>query len=159
MVTNLKQLHKIESSLEKLHKEFNEQVSIIDKDTKDFHNAIIKLSAKYPDHTELLQFIVFVNDKLETNHDLFRTVVVDSFNDLVKQKQELVQVIIENRDKTNVTPETKPGFFTNIFSKVKSFKDIKIVFISGAVMTLSLAAMLAPEALKELIIWFTKLFV
>ncbi len=139
----MESLDKIELSLIELQKDFNEQINLINKDTKDFHNAIIKLSAKYPDHTELLQFIVFVNDKLEINQDIFRGIVQDGFNEIIKQKKEIVQQMKKHKIQSD-----KSG---SLLDKIKSFKDLKIALVALAVIILGLSAIFAPTEMAALI--------
>jgi uncharacterized coiled-coil DUF342 family protein len=55
-------LTEIENSLIKLHDDFNKQIQALGNNPQEFHKVLIELSTKYPDHKELLQFIVFIND-------------------------------------------------------------------------------------------------
>jgi len=143
----MKDLHRITETLDKLKEEFNSQLSAIDDDTKNFHNAMIDLSAKYPDHKELLQFIVFVNDKLETNQNIFSEVIVESFNDLIDTKKDLIYQLENKGDKINIESEPTVGVMT----LVDLFKDIKVLAISGAVFVAGLTVIFAPDKLPEIL--------
>ena len=77
------ELKRIDNSLEKLQDDFNKQLDAIEDDTHSFHRAMIELSAKNPEHKEIVQFIVLVNDKLETKHKNHSEVMVDSLNEMI----------------------------------------------------------------------------
>lgn len=145
----MKDLKKIDQSLEQLHKDFNTQLEALGSDNKEFHNALIELSAKYPDHKELLQFIVFINDKLETNQTLFSDIVVESFNELVKVKKTLVQKIIDEKDTKIVNGDD------SLWSKVKSttnlMKNAKMVMTTLAVILLAIGILVAPDMFLAII--------
>jgi len=123
-------LENLDRSLQKLQEDFNRQLEILNNDPKEFHNALIDLSAKYPDHKELLQFIVFINDKLETNQSLFSEIITESFQESIKLKRELVKEIQET--KCNIKPKPK--------LKIPDIKDIKIILMSLAIIVVLLGA-------------------
>lgn len=145
----MKELIKIDKSLELLYKDFNSQLEVLGSDTKEFHNALIDLSAKYPDHKELLQFIVFINDKLETNQTLFTEIVVDSFNELIKSKKVLVQQLIE--DKENEKINTGFGFWAKIKTSSGIMKNIKIILTSLAIILIAAGVLISPEMFIEVL--------
>lgn len=155
----LKQLKKIETSLYDLHKEFNSQLEILGKDAKGFHNVLIDLTAKYPDHRELIQFIVFINDKLETNQTLFSDIVADSFNEMIRVKKDLVTKLIDDDEEfhsnNNKHEET---LLNSVISKVKTFKDIKILSIAIAAIVIVLGSIYAPSAIIVVLTTLAKLF-
>lgn len=124
----MEKLREIEDSLKRLHEEFNEQVVTLSTDTKEFHNSLINLVAKYPEHKELIQFIVFVNDKLESNQYMFSEVIVEAFNDLVDSKRALVQEVIITRKSVSCFERLK-----NTFKKA----DVKIIVIGIVVIVVS----------------------
>jgi len=152
----VKDFKRMEISLEQLHKDFNTQLEALGTNTKEFHNTIIDLSAKYPDHKELLQFMVFINDKLETNQTIFAEIVIDSFNESIRNKLTLVQKLIEEK-------EIKTDTFDNmtIWEKVKStgyiMKNVKMILTALAVITLAAGAVLAPDMFIEIIKELSKL--
>ena len=144
----MKELKKIEASLEKLHIDFNTQLSALQSDAKEFHNCIIDLSAKYPEHRELLQFIVFINDKLETNQKIFEEIIVDSFNELVKQKRGLLSEIIDTKSRTH----KEVGILGKIKSYTIGLKDAKLLTTSIAVIAVVAGALIAPDILMNVIL-------
>ena len=156
----MKDLKKIEASLELLHSDFNKQLAALSRDSKEFHTALIELSFKYPDHKELLQFIVFINDKLETNHTIFSDIVTESFNELVRVKKEMVTKIIEDKEVV-VVESTKPkkAFLARVLGHANIFKDIKLGLISLAVILLAIAVLVAPGMFLEVLKALAKLLV
>ena len=143
-------LIQIKDSLEKLEKDFNVQIEALGKDSEDFHNSLIDLVSRYPEHKELIQFIVFVNDKLETKQSMFSDVISDSFNEIVAIKKQLLYNMIEDTEDTNnidknVSEDIPKGFWSGIMSKVKTFKDIKIILITIAIIAVVIGVILAPN--------------
>jgi len=144
----MKELKKIDQSLLKLQQDFNTQLEALGSDTKEFHNALIELSTKYPDHKELLQFIVFINDKLEINQNIFQEIVCDSLNQLIRLKKDLVCDIIEIHG--NGPKETKT-LWDNVKGFVGSFKNAKIILTALAVISLAAAVIIAPAMFLKII--------
>jgi len=145
----MKELKKIDQSLLKLQQDFNTQLEALGSDTKEFHNALIDLSAKYPDHKELLQFIVFINDKLEINQNIFQEIVFDSLNQLISLKKDLVSDIIEIHGNE---PKESKALWDSIKGFVGSFKNTKIILTALAVISLAAAVIIAPTMFLKIIV-------
>jgi hypothetical protein len=144
----MKELKKIDQSLQKLQQDFNTQLEALGSDTKEFHNALIELSAKYPDHKELLQFIVFINDKLEINQNIFHEIVCDSLNQLIALKKDLVCDIMEIHGNT---PKEEKTLWGKVKGFVGSFKNAKIILTALAVISLAAAVIIAPAMFLKII--------
>ena len=141
----MKELKQLETSLEELHKDFNRQLEALGDDSKEFHKALIELTSKYPDHKELIQFIVFVNDKLETNQTLFKDIVVESFNELVGIKKTFVLGLIDKEYLPN-TPD-KPGFISSVIKSMSQLKDMKTLVFGVAIILFVIGVLVAPDVL------------
>ncbi|MCK5537866.1 MAG: hypothetical protein KAI79_13655 [Bacteroidales bacterium] len=137
----MEELKNIETSLTELHKDFNKQLEALGNDSTEFHNALIDLSSKYPDHKELIQFIVFINDKIETNQTLFQDVVVESFNELIKVKKTLVNKMIQEKE-VKINTEMLSD---KILKYLVTMKDMKLVMISIAIIFLTIGVILIPD--------------
>jgi len=149
----MKKLSEVDGSLLKLRADFNKQLSAIEDDTHSFHTAMIDLSAKNPEYKELIQFIVFVNDKLETKHKTHSEVMIEAFNELIDVKRSLIHAI------TDVKEKEEQGFFKKIFNSTKIFADIKMTVIGVAAIAIAIVIMISPDivltvlkALAELIL-------
>jgi ABC-type bacteriocin/lantibiotic exporter with double-glycine peptidase domain len=134
-------IREISESLEKLQIDFNTQLQHLNTDTITLNKEIIKLSSRYPEHAELLEFIIFVNDKVETRQTIFSEVVIDSFNSLVELKKEMIKEII-SRDDITITAH-KPTENKSWIEIIKS--DYKFIGIILAVIIVSLTAMVQPQ--------------
>lgn len=127
-------LNSLEESIKLLNKEFNTQLQAINaensKEMKKMHDDMISLSSKHPDHAELLKFIVFVNDKLETKHTMMSDIVQDTINEMLRNKQVLVKEFIEQ--------EGKESFITKFMKKIKAINYIKTIvgFIISVIIAL-----------------------
>lgn len=141
----MQDLKKIEQSLLKLQEDFNQQLDAVEEDTHSFHQTMIDLSCKYPEHKELLQFIVFINDKLETKHKTYSGVMVDSFNELIAVKRTLVQSMERNYDDTKENKQENMDFFSKIFNSTKMFADLKITVISLAAIAVAVVVLISPD--------------
>jgi len=140
----MKNLKKIENSLEKLHDDFNKQLEAIGTDSTEFHKALIELTAKYPDHKEIIHFIVSVNDRLTTQHSIFSEVLSDSFNELVKIKKDLLYNLIDDKQESSIKN-------TSFISKIKTFKDIKIILVTLSIIAIAVGVIFAPHAFLNVV--------
>ena len=141
----MKDLKKIDASLDLLYEEFNVQLEAIGSDKNEFHTALIKMARKYPDHEELIHFITFINDKLETNQQIFSGVVVESFNELIRTKKMLVQKLIDEKEKSE-TIEANSGFWKRTFKMATNIKDVKIIMLYITIILALGGAVFAPDA-------------
>jgi len=144
-------LFEIESSLSKLKSDFNMQLSAMEKDVDSFHKAMIDLTAKYPEHKELVQFIVLVNDKLETKQENYAELVSDSFTELINIKMNLVKAI-KRKNAMDAKPEVsnskeKVGFFKRIYLNTKFIGDLKITLLSIAAILIAILIFISPDIL------------
>ena len=135
----MRDLTEVDDSLLKLRIDFNKQLSAIEDDQHSFHTAMIELSAKNPENKELVQFIVFVNDKLETKHKTHSEVLIDAFNELIDVKRSLIQTLKE------VKEHEEQGFFKKIFNSTKIFADIKMTVIGIAAIAIAVVVMISPD--------------
>ena len=110
----MERLQELNESLIELKKDFNTQINAIESNKVEFDDVLIELSAKYPEHRELLSFIVHVNDKLETNQTIFVDIVSDTLNEIIKNKNILIKKIISDKQK-NTGEDTE-----SIWGKTKS---------------------------------------
>ena len=135
----IQDLEKIEISLIKLKRDFNIQLSALSSDSKEFHNSIIELSYKYPNHKELLQFIVHVNDKLEAHQSLFSDIVADTFNDMLEVKADMVGKMIQIQKKAIKDKEKSDSFFKRVKSNIINAHLKTIIgYIVAAVIVIAL---------------------
>lgn len=139
----MKDLREIESSLERLQLDFNKQLEALGSDSKEFHNSLIELSSKYPDHKELLQFIVFINDKIETKQSIFSDIIVESFNELVRTKKLLVKKMIADNNIPQLGPVIKEPFYAKW--KITNIKDVKLILVSVAIIFITAGVVFTPE--------------
>ena len=90
-------LQQLDKTLEQLKKDFNEQMNAIENDLGEFHKILINLSTKYPEQKELLEFIVFINDRIETSQTNMKEVLTESFNAIIYVKKEIIKQNIKSR--------------------------------------------------------------
>lgn len=91
MITELKE---IQQALETLLKDIDNQLAALSIDSKTFHKNLIELLSEFPDDKDLIQFIVFINDRLETNQTISKDIFMDSIKAVIKQKLILVKRLI-----------------------------------------------------------------
>lgn len=131
----LEELKEIDCRLELISNDLDIQFSAITIDSATFHKNMLQVASKHPEAEGLIQFIVFVNDRLETNQTLYRSILLDSLKNLIKQKQNLIKRLIveaEQKDKTSLTE--KLGKF---------LKEHKITLIVMAVTTIITAVVVS----------------
>lgn len=153
----MKNIDKLQEDLEKIKNEFNQQISALETDQKDFHNSLIALSAKYPEHLEMLQFIVFINDKLETNQSLFIDIVGDTFNSTIENKQEFIEVFEEIYFGEN-SPRQEEGFLNKMKRYLTYIRDSKILITAIAIIAIIIGTIMAPDVMVNIVSLLIKLF-
>jgi hypothetical protein len=95
MITELKE---IQQALETLLKDLDIQLAAISTDSKTFHSNLINLLSEFPDDKELIQFIVYINDRLETNQTISKDIFMDSIRGVIKQKLILIKRLIREEE-------------------------------------------------------------
>jgi len=120
------ELRELEESSRYLKKDFNNQMNAMEDDMQDFHKQIIKLSTKYPEQKEILEFIVFINDRIETNQTNYKGVINDTLNNIIDIKHQIIKQHLKARmiDKDYESNRTIWG---KIYSFINTLKDIKWV--------------------------------
>jgi len=138
-------LKEIEESLKQLKKDFNEQLSNITTDTVSLNTAIIHLSSKYPEHADLLEFIIFVNDKIDTKHTIFTEIIIENFNSFVDIKSDLI-IEIDKLNKCNIFDSI---LNLNVFKLL--LKNVKFMSIIITIIIISITIITEPEIVNKLI--------
>lgn len=152
----LEELKEIEVSLDVLSKELDQQLSATILEADKFHEQLINLLSKFPENKELIQFIVFINDRLVTTHTISRDILYDTVKGIIKQKQYLVKRLLKEYEKK----ETKQSIFVKTSDFLKANKTTIIVIAASVSITLILVGLFiipteTMEALK-LLKGFTK---
>lgn len=76
--------------------DLDRQLEILNTDENTFHNSIIEIIGNNPNSKELVQFIVSINDKIETKNDILKDVLSDSLKTLILKKIEIFKQINES---------------------------------------------------------------
>jgi len=111
--------------LEILEKDLVNDLNNIDPDNKELHENIIKLSAKYPEQSDILKFILFINDIQNTARANLENVYIDNFSELVKKKKQILKLL--NDIITEIKKESKDE---NIKGNIYNWKSILFNFVS-----------------------------
>ena len=108
-----------EEELETIIKDLDKQLSALNTDNNTFHNAIIETIAKNPKSKELVQFIVEINDRMETKNGVLKEIISDSLSELVRKKIKIFKEITKELEKLNRYHVSTPVQETNL----NKFKD------------------------------------
>jgi arsenate reductase-like glutaredoxin family protein len=143
------ELKSIDIKLELIIKDLDIQFSAMTIDSATFHKNMLEVSSKHPESQTLIQFIVFVNDRLETNQTIYRGILLDSLKNLIVQKQMLIKRLIVEAEQR----EAKASVTERVGKFFKDNKTILIVISATVVITsLVVSLLLVPsetiEALK-----------
>lgn len=180
-MNNRKEIEQLYDNLDLLKKDFNVQLNGIENDLKEFHKILINLTKKYPEHAELLEFIVFINDKLETNQTQYKQVIsevitkmidykkiildgytaVDSqilniLTDLEKGdlqivKRESTKNYIDNKSIDTNSKDTKDKGWSTSFQDINYLKEIKWTVVSVLCILVVLSTLISPKEVKSII--------
>jgi hypothetical protein len=124
-----------------MYSDFNNQMNAINKDTKDFHKEIIKLTQAYAPQADLIEFIVYVNDRLETEHSIFSGVISETLNSLLNHIIDEQGEIIESEKK---------------FDIVEFLTEFKFQILAGFGAIIFILFMLNPQDGKTLLEYIIK---
>jgi len=134
----VEELKEIETSLAELLKDLETQFSAISLESDTLHKNLINLSSKFPNDKEMIQFIVFINDRLETSHTISRDILYDTVKGILKQKQFLIKRLIKDYDKNVKASESKLMKFMEL---LKANKVTIIMMAASITITLTLVAL------------------
>jgi len=135
----LNDLKEIEHSLEQLSKELDSQLSAYSSDADKFHENLINLLSKFPDDKELIQFIVFINDRIVTSHTISRDILYETVKGIIKQKQYLLKRLIKEYEIKSVTEESK---IVKLFEFIKTNKTTLIIITLSLAFSLTMVSLL-----------------
>jgi hypothetical protein len=161
----IKELEELDMKIADLKRNLNNQVNAIESDISDFHKQLIDLSAKYPQHKQLLEFVVFVNDKLETDHSNFKAVLMESMNELIQIKRDVLKQNIKAKkscmDKfTDMAAEAQQealSFWQSLIGKINSFKDLKWLLTVCLIIIIIVGFIVIPETMIQALSWIIKI--
>jgi len=139
-------IEKIEQKIEKLKKDFSTQLSAIAEDKADFHKSLVEISSKHPEYSELISFMVFINDKMEIHQHLFKEIILNAINDLADSKKDVLMLIKDNHpEKVNINNEKPKQTIGNKIGKIGlHLKDIKWILLALAVIGLIVSFIINP---------------
>ena len=147
----LEELKDIEQKLEQLSKELDTQLSATSLESDKFHENLINLLSKFPDDKELIQFIVFINDRLVTNHEISRDILYETLRGLILQKQYLVRRLIKEHENIIQKRKEEP-IISKLIEFVKTNKTTIIIVASSVSVTLLVVALfIIPDTTIETI--------
>lgn len=135
-----KEIDELITRLEKLKSDFNNQLTLIDNDINEFHKVLLDLVSKYPEHKDIVEFIIFVNDKIKLEQIVMKEVILDTFNELIQIKTETLKIF--NQENENTT--------NNIMTYLQS-NDFKHLLYIVAFIIFILMVIIAPDTAKTLL--------
>lgn len=139
----LDDLKDIDNELTRLIRELDQQQTAVGYDNILFHNQMIAVLAKHPESTELIDFVVKINDKLELNHIMSREILFDTIKGVLLIKQSLVKTLIRESKKSSEKPETP---LLKAFAFIKENKQTIIIIALSIVFSLVMvSAIVSPE--------------
>ena len=175
-MNNRKEIEQLYDNLDLLKKDFNVQLNGIENDLKEFHKILINLTKKYPEHAELLEFIVFINDKLETNQTQYKQVISEVITKMIDYKKiilagytavdsqilniltDLEIVNLQIVKKENIRSHTddkslgskEKGWLVSL-QNINYLKEIKWTIVSVLCILVVLSTLIAPKEVKSII--------
>lgn len=154
----------LNEKLEVFKKESIKQLDAIDFDTKEFHKTLINLLSKYPEHKDLLEFTVYINDRIEMNQVQFKEILKDIIEDTISLKQEHILKDVHYRkqwlDKTNNIVENnpiqvveEPKQKSNVLDVLDLLPELKIILLIIFGIVATIGFVVAPDTTKQVFSW------
>lgn len=145
----MEDLKEIEKNLQKLEAALDRQFEAASttSDLDKFHKNLIEILAQSPQEKEIIEFVVFINDRLETKHTITTEIMLETIKDVIKLKRQMVKKIIGLCDNTK-----KISLFERFLYFVSDNKVLlMIILISLGVVVFGLVVFLMPEQLIEIL--------
>lgn len=145
----MEDLKEIEKNLQKLEAALDRQFEAASttSDLDKFHKNLIEILAQSPQEKEIIEFVVFINDRLETKHTITTEIMLETIKDVIKLKRQMVKKIIGLCDNTK-----KISLFERFLDFVSDNKVLlMIILISLGVVVFGLVVFLMPEQLIEIL--------
>lgn len=145
----MEDLKEIEKNLQKLEAALDRQFEAASttSDLDKFHKNLIEILAQSPQEKEIIEFVVFINDRLETKHTITTEIMLETIKDVIKLKRQMVKKIIGLCDNTK-----KISLFERFLDFVSDNKGLlMIILISLGVVVFGLVVFLMPEQLIEIL--------
>lgn len=152
----IQELEKLDTDLTKLKTDFNNQMNAIEFDLKEFHKYLIELSTKYPENKEILEFIVFINDRIETSQTNMKEILGESLNELISIKQQIIKQSIKSRQLCKAQEDKKETFWSSMADKF-GFKELKWVIGGIAVIGFLTMLYISPDIIFTTFDWIMKI--
>lgn len=130
-----KELFDIHMRLYDTHQTFLRQMSALDEDIGSLHKEILSIAINNPENKEILEFIVFINDRLETRHTQFEDILKEVIIDMLTTKKDDINIhnkIVKHMEEL----EPKPNIFKKLLSKVNTLSDVKTLLGIGFALVL-----------------------
>ena len=175
-MNNRKEIEHLYNNLDSLKKDFNIQLNGIESDLREFHKILINLTKKYPEHAELLEFIVFINDKLETNQTQYKQVIsevitkmidykkiiltgytavdtqiVNILSDLDKGDLQIIRKASSTTNKIDTDSPNKESGWTSALQNINYIKEIKWTIVSVLFVLIVVVTVIAPKEIKSVL--------
>lgn len=145
-----RKMEAIKQDLDRIKKELSLQLNALDDDMNSLHKRIIQLGVKYPEQQELIEFIVFINDRLGTRHSQLEEIMSETISDLIGIKKKTLDINISLANNVKHL-KSKKSFWEMLFTKITSIHDVKVLFGLAFVLSAVLAKVFYPEASSEFI--------
>lgn len=145
----MEDLKEIEKNLQKLEAALDRQFEAASttSDLDKFHKNLIEILVQSPQEKEIIEFVVFINDRLETKHTITTEIMLETIKDVIKLKRQMVKKIIGLCDNTK-----KISLFERFLDFVSDNKVLlMIILISLGVVVFGLVVFLMPEQLIEIL--------
>ena len=135
--------NKLTKSEEKLLEDFNELFDSSGEKMNKFHDELIKISSKNPEMIDIIKFIIFVTDNIDTSHKKLSSLTLDKLEENYQIKRDIIKKIEEIKNQ-----KPKPKFsWNNILTNVK---EIKVILGIGSVFVLIIGVIFFPERLDDI---------
>ena len=142
----MKELEDLGHKLDYLELSFAKQLQAIEDDVNEFHKNLLHLATTYPESKDLLEFIVFINDRLNTKQTNFEDILKEIISDLIKFKKELIKHGITINDKVEFMSRRK--WYMKLFDKFQQLNLKTSLLVVGSITFIGLAAFYPKEALE-----------
>jgi hypothetical protein len=138
----------LEKRLQDILENLDSQIAVLNNQNDiGFHKSLINIMSVYPESKEIIQFVVDINDRLETKNEIFKDLVYDSIRNIVYVKQ---QIVIELIKELKIIEAAKVSRTTAFFHYLRDTITPKVIIVSLAIILIMGGVLIAPNEVMEI---------
>ena len=147
------ELDKLDLRLKEVLKDFQAQLASLGTKSSDFHVSLVEIISKNPEQKEMINFIVHVNDKLETNQNIYSDIV----NETIKQNLSIQRDITKVVKNIIKQPTSKKHKDIESFANMLYLYKYRIIAVYILSLLVLVGVIISPDTMESVMNFILKM--